>query len=280
MARSSSSTLIEWGGILVLAFLFVPKLLAGLKASNARTATQYSPGAAAQAQAARAVNTAGLVGNTALANILSQLLGRGGQQQGSGRSSGASSGGGGALSPPRTSTTANDRDPFGNLSQLINIRRPGEGITPQPSAADLTPPTIDFGPQPIDWGAIFGTPSLPIGPEPDLSALNFGGDLSGLFSVFGTDAASLASPDLQDVDGLINFDYNSFFPDVGISSPDTSYLDYGGDLSGLYDFGGFNDLSSFSDIGFDAGGGGFDYGDFGGDFGGYWNEPFLEEVAF
>jgi hypothetical protein len=72
--KSSTSTFIEWGAVLLVAFFAVPRLLGALSGSNAKQSTQYSPGAAANAQAARAINTAGLVGNSALGDFLARLL--------------------------------------------------------------------------------------------------------------------------------------------------------------------------------------------------------------
>lgn len=72
--RSSSATFIEWGAIALLAIFFVPRILASMSQGNARTNAQYNPGAALNAQAARAVNTAGLAANTGLAEFLAGML--------------------------------------------------------------------------------------------------------------------------------------------------------------------------------------------------------------
>lgn len=100
--KSSTSTFIEWGAIILVAFFAVPKLLGAFGGSNARTATQYSPGAAANAQAARAINTAGLVGNTALGDFLARLLKPPAQQNAGakGGNTGAMSGSGGGATRP------------------------------------------------------------------------------------------------------------------------------------------------------------------------------------
>lgn len=235
MARSSS-TLIEWGGIIIVVFFFVPRILAALSTSNLRTATQFSPSAALQAQGARAVNTAGLIGNTALADLLSRLLGR--QSSGGGKASPSAGGGGAGLAPRQSVAGAEGgASPFVRTPDFTDFLAGTGPYAGSVNPADLAPPNINFGTPTFDWSSLsFGTPDLPVGPSPDLTGVDFGGDLSGLFSVEGADAASLAAPDLSNVDSFI--DPNAFV-DFGSVGPDFSSLDSGGggDYTS-FDFGG------------------------------------------
>jgi hypothetical protein len=234
MARDSSSKLIEWGGILIVAFFFVPRLLAALSASNARTAVQFSPGAALSAQEARGINTAGTIGNTALGNFLSSLLGQNKPQPKPAGGSGAGGGGGGLPQNPRgTISQENAGGIPSQLTQLLNpdgslnLRQPDyQSFITQPTSDALVPPTINFGTDPfgaggVDWASIFSS-APPDLAQPDLSNVDFGGDLSSLnYSVYSSDFASLGAPDLTD------FGSGGF--DLGVGGYDF------GDFSGVYD---------------------------------------------
>jgi hypothetical protein len=197
-----------WGGVAFGALFILPRALAAVRTSSTQQRSSTIPQAAAQTQAARAINTAGLAGNTALARILSQMLS--GKSQKNGSSSGQRSGSSGATGGSSTRTMAGNMqsslpsvisyvDPsqihmpdFAGYQQEQQLLRESNVEAPDPvtmGGSDWDPESIWFlnsdlpsiddvsleAPDPLTVAGYYGPDN-----SGDLSALDFLNDTSGL----------------------------------------------------------------------------------------------------
>lgn len=197
MPKNTASTLIEWAAIAFLAIWGLPRLLLSLRGSST-----YGPGATAQQQASRAIQTAGQIGTSALGNELAKLLGGASVKPGgSGASGGLNFGGGGGSRGNQESLAGVALGPFD-----VANRYPHADIGDYFRALEDWNPVAPYDPMYDFSGNDYA--------YPDLGTPN-GGDFS-------------LSPDAYD----FFFDPNAGFSD---SSGDYSNLGSYGDV-GNYDF--------------------------------------------
>jgi hypothetical protein len=125
MAKQSTNTVINWVLVFIGALFVLPRALAAVKASTSAQRASTIPTAAAQTQAARAINTAGYAGNTWLSRLLSQMLGQNSRNGGSQKSGTSSSGSPGAV--PKSPQPVNDaayRAPYISYVDPAQIHQP------------------------------------------------------------------------------------------------------------------------------------------------------------
>lgn len=272
-AGSGIGEVVKWGGIALILLFVVPRLFAAIRTNNATLARSSNPGTAANAQAARAVNTAGSLANNALANALNQLL-----KQPSNAAKGSSPSGGNAPGLSAGSRIS-ERDPLltflqaGGITPISDIYARGDYVrTPQNidfmpwEKENVPPPTIDYGDtRSSDLSFLTGTtPTFPTLADPGIWVGDYSGqrDYSPLapsdYSVtlepwvgdyVGYGNFSALAPDLSSVwiepwvgDYSGSHDYSDLVS-FDVLPPDDGYSD------GYSDF-GYSDYSDYSDSGY------------------------------
>ena len=258
MAKNASSNLITWGGIIVVGLFVVPRVLAQMSKNSLATRNASSPGAALNSQLTRGVNTAGYAGNTALANWLARLLGKGSQPSQAKPSAGGPGNFGAA-------PTARQINPAPSFRPSVDLR----GNTTSDWLTDLwsaqNTPLPEAYPGLDELGAV----SPELGGGGGLSALDFmnsydttsGEPILEWPGLSDLGAVSGETVDLGSLD-FMSVDTTSGMPRLaGGGSVDYGSVDYGGGDYGGGDYGG-GDYGG-GDYGGGYGGGGGDWSDWG-----------------
>lgn len=229
MAKNDTlKTVSGWVIFIVALLLIVPRVLASIRANNARLRTQTNPGAAANMQAARAINAAG--------GALGKLLNPQPSQQGKPSAGATMSSMGGSSAPPRQ-----PQSPDMRWLRDYDPSQPLYGISSMPQ--------------------VFDPSSIPDVPQPQLFDLFSageaigGGDAYGMFGGWDTfdplGGFVLAAPDVTDIPsssgtsgiwGLLYGDASQYAPD----GYDLGYYD-GYSYDDAYDYG----YDMQSDYGYD-----------------------------